>query len=150
MNERSETPERPASQRMRFSLGSLLLWTAIVGLATAYIMNSRKLSRLQSELDAHRPIPVAEVATQFEKATTIPPITVTVKDVRYSSTKDSYKIDFSWTDRTTNKSWFSDIHLKSDGYGAYYGTIRNGPFVQPLGYKNGFTVAVNSKSSLQE
>ena len=101
------------------------------------------------ELNSQRPIPAVEVARQFEKATTIPPITVTVTDVRYSSTKDSYKIDFSWVDRTTNKSWHSDIKLESDGFGAYYGTIRNGPYIKPLGHKNGYAVSVNSKSPLQ-
>lgn len=65
-----------------------------------------------------------------------------------SSTSDSYKVSFSWADNTTKKTWSSDVKLTADGYGTYYGRIRNDPFIVPLGYKDGFTVVVQTPSPL--
>jgi hypothetical protein len=123
---------------------------AIGCLAVTNVLTHRELSAVKRELDANRPLSAKEVARQFQQNTTLGPIAVKVRDVRYSPDKDSYKVDFSWTDATTNKSWSSDIELTADGYGAYYGQIRNGPFIGPLGYKEAFSVAIKSPSPLVE
>lgn len=142
---------QPARRRhFRFSLRSMLLWTALVCLALSNLRTSRELNQLKRELDSSRPLPAAEVARQFQSNTTLGPITVKVKDVRYSPETDSYKVDFSWADATSSKTWSSDVRLTSDGYGTYYGQIRNSPFIQPLGYKEFFTVAVKTPSPLVE
>jgi len=145
----SRPTQAPSKRRFRFSLGSMLLWAAIVCLATSNLVTSRQLSQLKRELDANQPLTATEVARQFQDNTTLGPISVTVKDVRYSPDTDSYKVDFSWTDATTNKTWSSDVELTSDGYGTYYGQIRNGPFIQALGHKESFTVAVKTTSPLR-
>lgn len=89
---------------------------------------------------------VEDVSRQFTKHTTLGPITVIVKDVRYSSQKDAYKIEFSWTDTTTGKTRHMDVQLANDTYGTYFGMIRNGPFIEPLGYEDGYPVAVQTPS----
>jgi hypothetical protein len=146
-----------SSKRFRISLATLLLWFALVGLLVSNLLLSHRLSVVEhewqsrkQELETIRPLPLAEVARQFEARTTRGPISVSVKDVRYSADKDSYKIYFSWTDSSSNKTWSTDVELKSDGYGSYYGQIRNGPFIQPLGYKESFTVVVITPSSMSK
>ncbi len=148
MTEQSPAPAKPSSRRFQFSLGAMLLWVAIVCLAISNAMTLREIFELKRELTAQRPLPAQEVARQFRENTTLGPISVSVGDVRYSSKADSYKVEYSWTDANTGKTWSSDIELMPDGYGAYYGVIRNGPFVTPLGVKNGFTVAVKTPSPL--
>lgn len=144
------TNPRPngSTGRFQFSVRSALLWVAIGCLAITNVLTRRELSAVKRELDANRPLSVKEVARQFEQNATLGPISVKVRDIRYSPHKDSYKVDFSWTDATTNKSWSSDVELTTDGYGVYSGQIRNGPFIDPLGYKEAFSVAVKSPSPL--
>ena len=48
--------------------------------------------------------------------------------------------------RSTNKTGYSDIELRSIGYGTYCGKTRNGPFIKALGYKDSFSVAVKTPS----
>jgi len=132
----------------RLSFGTILLWAAIVCITVTIIMLKLELSQIKRSLISQVPMSVQEVAQQFIKHTTLGPITVTVKDVRYSSKKDSYKIDFSWTDATTGKTWHTDVQLTNDTFGTYFGMIRNDPFFKPLGYKDGYPVAVKSPSLL--
>ncbi len=77
-------------------------------------------------------------------------INVSVRDVRYSSAADSYKVEFAWTDATDHKTWFAEVILKSDGYGSYTSLIRNEPFITPLGYKNGVPIEVKTPSPLSD
>ena len=87
-----------------------------------------------------RPLPVEEVARQFEQSTTVGPIKTTVGDVRYSPKEDAYKVQFSWDNAQTNQKWFTDVQLTSDGFGGYYGQITSSEFLQPLGRTNAYTV----------
>ena len=130
----------------RLSFGTILLWVAIVCITVTIIMMKRELSQIKQNLNSQGPLSVQEVAQQFQKRTTLGPITVTVKDVRYSSKKDSYKIDFSWTDATTGKIWHTDVQLTNDTYGTYFGVIRNDPFIKPLGNEDVYPVVVKSPS----
>lgn len=148
MTEEAATSQPLAKRRFQFSIGSMLLWTAIVCLAVVNVMTHRELAQPKRELDIQRPLSAEEVARQFQKRTTLGPISVAVKDVRYSPKEDSYKIDFSWTDARTKKTWSSDVTLRADGYGAYHGEIRNGPFIKPLGYSERFVVSVETPSPL--
>jgi hypothetical protein len=133
----------------RISFGTILLWVAVVCITVTIIVIKIELSQIKRSLISQVPMPVKEVAQQFKKQTTLGPVTVTVKDVRYSPKKDSYKIDFSWTDSTTGKIWNTDVQLINDTYGTYFGMIRNDPFIKPLGYKDGYPVAVESPSLLR-
>ena len=135
-------------RQFRFLFGTMPLWFAIIGLVAWNLVTTRQLSQLKRETDANRPLPPTEVARQFQENTTRGPISVIVKDVRYAPGSDSYKIDFSWTNATTNETWFSDVKLSPDGYGVYVGQIRNESFIQPLGYKESFVVAIKSPSPL--
>lgn len=109
-------------------------------------MMQQELSRIKRDPDSQVPMSVEDVSRQFTKHTTLGPITVIVKDVRYSSQKDAYKIEFSWTDTTTGKTRHMDVQLANDTYGTYFGMIRNGPFIEPLGYEDGYPVAVQTPS----
>ena len=131
-------------RRFGVSLQSLLFGVVILGLVLSNILTIRQRDQLQRELAASRPLPMADVARQFKEQTTLGPIAVVVRDVRYSSAADSYKVDYSWTDATTGQTWSSDVVLKSDGYGTYVGQIHNSQFVQALGYNEAFTVAVKT------
>jgi hypothetical protein len=148
MNLLDPAPSQPAERKFQFSLGTLLLLVAIICLGITNAMTYREMTQLRGNLITKSPLPVQEVARQFKESTTLGPIKVSVKDVRYSAKDDSYKVDFSWIDATTGNTWHTDLTLTADGYGAYYGTIRNEPFIAPLGYKDGFAVAVKSPSPL--
>ncbi|MCM2374720.1 hypothetical protein [Aporhodopirellula aestuarii] len=111
---------------------------------------SRQITQLKQELTSQQPLSPKEVARQFEKRATLGPITTTVKDVRYSLEADAYKVNFSWVDSTSGKTWYSDLRLNHDGFGKYYGQIRNGPFIQPLGYKEAFAITVETPSSFDD
>lgn len=157
MSDTSDTAQTGAPRRFRFSIGAMLLWMVIAYLAANNVVTSRRVAIMKRELESqnrelstHRPLAATEVARQFEKNATISPISVTVKDVRYSPDSDSYKVEFSWTDTSTNQSWSADVKLISDGYGSYYCQIRNGPFITPLGNKESFTVMVRSPSPLAD
>lgn len=144
--EESKSMTKP---RFRFSIGTLLLWVAVCGLILNTVSMNRKLSQLSQEVASQRPLPTIEVARQFEESTTLGPISTTVKDVRYSEKADAYRVKFSWLDSTTGKTWYSDVRLEHDGFGVYYGKIRNGPFIQPLGRTDSFSVAVETPSSFK-
>ena len=71
------------------SLGTLLLVVTIVCLATALMLEHRRLTQIERqlaetkrELSTLQPLSAEEVARQFENATTLGPISTTVKDVR--------------------------------------------------------------------
>jgi hypothetical protein len=136
--------------RVRFSLGNLVLLTAVLALSLALFLTNRKLWQTERELEAMRPLPVEEVARQFEARTKVDQITTTVKDVRYSPKEDAYRVGFSWTDKAAGQTWFTDVKLVSDGFGDYYGKILNPEFAQPLGHANGFTVVVQTPSALKK
>ena len=148
MNDAERELKTPANQKPRFSLGTLLLWIAIFALTANTIVMNRELSRMKQEVAAQQPLPAQEVARQFEKSTTLGPITTSVRDVRYSEDDDAYRVKFSWTDSTTGKTWYSDVRLKHDGFGVYYGQIRNGPFIKPLGRSDSYSVSVETPSPL--
>ena len=148
MADDSTSHEPLQRRRLQFSIGSMFLWAAIMCLTISNVMTRRELVQVRRELDAQRPLTANEVARQFEERTTRGPISVTVRDVRYSPEQDSYKIDFSFTDATSSNSWTSDVRLRSDGYGTYYGEIRADPFVKALGFSERFVVSVKTRSPL--
>lgn len=74
-----------------------------------------------------------------------------MRDVRYSPEKDAFQVELSWVDaKNIGKEWRGSVELESDDYGRYYGQIRNGPFINPLGYQNGFTVVLESPSAFEQ
>ena len=146
MNEETTTSQTRELRRFRFSVGTLLVWIAIGALTINTVVMNRRVTQLTQELASQQPLPPKEVARQFEERTTLGTITTTVKDVRYSAEADAYRVAFSWVDSATGKTWHSDTRLNHDGFGVYYGQIRNGPFIQPLGYTDSFAVAVETPS----
>ena len=116
-----ETPksEQPAVWRIRYSIATLLLLMAAIGLAIALTLTYRKLARTERELDAMRPLPEQEVARQFEKKTTLGPVRTTVTDVRYAPKEDAYKVSFSYVisggPTASPTEWTSSVTLPSYG-----------------------------------
>lgn len=148
--DQADTPATPPrGPRLQFSLATLLLSMTAVGLAVALLLTNRRLAEAERRLKAIFPLPVDEVALQFENRTTVGPITTRVRDVRYSSDHDSFLVNYEWTDSQTGQTWSSDLVLESDGFGRYSAVIHNDPFIKPLGNTRGFTVLVESPSALQ-
>ncbi|QDV23857.1 hypothetical protein [Aureliella helgolandensis] len=150
MSDETNTSQTPVARGFRFSLGTMLLWIAIGALTTNTIIMNRLVTQLRNEVASQQPLSPKEVARQFEMGATLGPITTTVKDVRYSPEADAYRVKFSWVDAASGNTWHSDIQLEHDGFGVYYGQIRNGPFIQPLGYTESFPVAVETRSSFED
>ena len=147
-----DTPDdatRP--RRLQFSLGSMLMLTAVVGLSISLVLVYSRLVRTERALSTLQPISVEEVARQFERNTSIGGgrITTKVTDVRYSPEENAYKVVFSWTDSQSGQRWGSDVKLKSDGFGTYFGQIRNSEFVKFLTTSDAYTVVVESPSTLE-
>jgi hypothetical protein len=144
--------ERPRFWRVRFSIGSLLLLMALVGLAITLGITYRKLDRAERELSAMRPLSRDEVAQQFERNTSFGSHRTTVTDVRYSQKDDAYRVTFSWVDSTTNKEWSTDLTLRSDGFGLYQGVIDVPEFTKQLssfGVTGSHRVFVGKSSTLK-
>lgn len=149
MSDEIHTAQTSSPRRFRFSIGTLLLWIAIGAVTMNSIIMRRQVAQLEQELASQQPLAPKDVAHQFEKSTTLGPITTTVKDVRYSAEADAYRVEFSWDDSASGETWYSDVRLDHDGFGTYYGEIRNGPFIQPLGHKEAFVVLVETPSSFE-
>ncbi len=143
-----ETPGPSKRRLFQFSLGSMLLLTTVAGLSIALVLMYLRMTGAERQLESLQPISPEEVARQFENATTTARITTKVDDVRYSRTEDAYKVIFEWTDKKTNTTWSTDVVLKADGFGAYFGVIRNVEFVQPFGVTE-YGVVVTTPSPLE-
>lgn len=157
MSDATHTAKLPVLRRFRFSIGTFLLWIAIGALSMNKIITNRHVTQLEQEvtqlkqdLASQQPLPPKEVARQFEKRTTRGTITTTVKDVRYSPEADACKVNFSWADSASGNAWHSDVRLTHDGFGRYYGQIKNPLFVQALGHKESFAIAVETPSSFDD
>jgi len=137
--------------RLQFSIGSMLLLTAIVGLSIALALVYGKLVRVERTLSALQPIAVEDFARQFENVTTVGGgrIRTKVTDVRYSPVENAYKVRFSWTDSQTGGQWSSNVILKSDGFGTYFGQIRNPEFLVPIKAGDSYMVAIESPPALE-
>ena len=129
-------------RRLRFSLSTLLLLVAIFGLSVALIISQIRISRLEREAATGRPLAFEEVARQFEQQRSTNGVTVKVTDVRYSAKEDVYRVSYSWIDPKTRQNWSTEIRLKSDGFGRYYGTIESDPYKQSIGLPTTNVVAV--------
>lgn len=130
---------------LRFSLSTLLLLVAIVGLTIALVQAHLQLRELRRELGAHEPLAIEEVARQFESQLSAPPVTVTADDVRYSPKSDSYHVAYSWVNSTTpTQRSNSDVTLRGDGYGRYRGDILSLAVPGPQ-----MTVVVETPSALK-
>jgi HAMP domain-containing protein len=149
MRENTPSSEPRTTGRFRFSLASLLLFMAVLGLAIMLGLTYRKLHRVEQELSAMQPISPQEVARQFEQHTTLGPITTKVDDVRYSPKADAYKVGFSFVDSAVGVKWSTEVMLKADGFGAYHGQIMSSEFIKPLGVSNSFNVSVQTRSPLE-
>jgi cell division protein FtsL len=150
-----ESPAGPAKRQLRFSLGQLLLIVTVACLVLAVVLLSiqmrllsGRLEATQRELSALQPLPVQDVAEQFEEQTTLGPIATQVKDVRYSPQEDAYLVEFSWTVKG-GQPISTDVKLEGDGFGAYIGRIPNEEFIKPLGNKDPYTVYIRAPSLLE-
>jgi len=135
-----------APWRLQFSLGTMLLWVAILCLAIAYVMLHRELVAARRELATVQPLPVQEVARQFQEQTTLGGVTTTVTDVSYSPADNSFLVAFSWTNPASGQRFASDVRLTGDGYGRYFGQIGSSDYYSLLGGTKPRTVGVETPS----
>ena len=136
-------PEPNPAQK-RISISTLLLWIVVTYLAVTTFQLRQQLAEQGAVPASGLPIDAAVVAKQFENQTTIDPIKTKVKSVRYSPSEDAYMVRCFWDNDTTGKTWSTDARLKANGYGQYFGTIASKEFLAPLGYKQPFTVSIES------
>jgi hypothetical protein len=109
-----------------------------------------RLSRVERELGALQPLSLDEVARQFENNTMPGTAKSTVKDVRYSPSEDAFLVRFSWPDPQTGDNWTTDVKLTNDGFGRYFGQIRNPEFLKQLRHTtDSYTVVVEAPSPLK-
>jgi hypothetical protein len=147
----SEVNETIAAKTLpRFSYSTILLWILVVYLLINSITLKRDLSQIKQGSSIQAPLSVQEVARQFKERTNLPPMSTDVKDVRYSPKHDSFQVEFSWTNRDTEDTWYTDVKLSGDGYGRYIGTIRNGTFIEPIGHEDGYSVVIESPSQFRK
>ena len=135
--------------RFRFSITTMLLLVAIIGLGIALIITSEKLVETQRQLSAYQPLSLAEVARQFQQNASTGSVAVIVDDVRYSDAKKAYKIEFSWIDAATGNRWSTETNLLSDGFGKYQGAIYSDEFVKAVGLSGPPFIVVQSPSAFK-
>jgi len=135
--------------RFRFSILTMLLLMAIIGLGIALVMTRRELAEAQRQLAAYQPMSLAEVARQFQSNLSTTSVPVTVEDVRYSEAEKAYKVEFSWIDPASQQRWTTETKLRSDGYGKYQGVIESDEFRKALGTGGSLLVFVESPSAFR-
>lgn len=159
-----QSREAGKASGMRYSVSSLLLLMVVVALFFSLMIVYRQLREVEKRLAAvdakllHaetavlsvQPIPPQEVAKQFESRTSNGSVKTTVSDVRYSPKEDAYQVEFSWIDPATKSNWTTDIRLKSDGFGRYFGSIRSDEYLKAIASNNDtYLVVVESASPLE-
>ncbi len=113
-------------------IGSCIIAVAIIA-APHLAPRSAQSQKVGVIEESQWPIPAAEVARQFEKVMTISPIKTTVHDVRFSDKKNTYRVEYTYTNRDTGKSWQSGVDLSSNEFGRYSGAIRHTEFLIATG-----------------
>jgi hypothetical protein len=151
MEDETENARRPPRWRFRFSIGSMLLSMAVVGLAISLALTYSKLSSMERDLATLQPLSPQEVARQFEKQLVFGKFRTKVEDVRYSRNDDAFRVSFSFIDPNTGQNWYTEVKLKNDGYGVYFGQISSTPFLAAVGSnRDSFAVAVKTPSPLKQ
>jgi hypothetical protein len=148
----SDESSSQASRRNRFqfSLGSMMLLTAVFALSIALVLVYSRLQKAERALDALQPMSAEEVAQQFEVNTNLVNVETKVNDVRFSPSENAFRVEFSWTDPQTKSMWSTDVKLVSDGFGVYYGKIFSSEFLKAVGASGEYyVVAVKTPSPLK-
>ena len=158
MKDESDGAPSPAPLKIRFSIGTLLLWIVIGVLAINSIVMNRNLVRVEREItqskrksESQLPLTPDEVSRQFEENTARRSVATKVKDVRYSPEADAYRVSFSYFDSADGTNLPLTITLNHDGFGVYSGTIKGGPLIESLEQYSefhSFVVSVETPSSL--
>jgi hypothetical protein len=156
MEDAPQTAAPVVASRLRFSLGNLLAFVAIVCFTVTMILSTSRLEKatqllteVKRQLAAHQPMSAAEVANEFEKQTTMGQVVTKVQDVRYSKAEDTYDVEFSFTDGKTQQVSTTGVHLKGDGYGRWSGQIRSDPFLAAVGRTPGDFYSVSVKTPVK-
>ena len=135
--------------QFRFSILTMLLMVAIIGLGIALVMTRRELTEAQRQLATYQPLSLAEVARQFQTNLSKTSVPVTAEDVRYSEAEKAYKVEFSWIEPTSKQSWTTETKLGSDGFGKYQGTIESDEFRKALGTVGSLFISVEAPSAFR-
>lgn len=129
-------PDSPSIRHRTFSLSTMLMAITIGCLAMALFLANRRLAEYESELKFLRPLPVDELARDFEQKTSQGPVSTYVTDIRCSA-NGICKLTYTWTIDGSNQYTSTEIILSHDGYGTYYCKIREQPLAKLLGNQNG-------------
>jgi hypothetical protein len=137
---------------MRFRLSTLLLLVLVVGLSVALVISQRRIASLEADAATNRPMSLEEVARQVVKQTSQNSLKTTVTDVRYSQKEDTYQVEFSWYDSALKQNSSTEVRLKADSFGRYYGTILSDSYKQSLGLPTTdvFSVVVETPSAFKQ
>ncbi len=128
--------------RLRISLTSLFVLTAIAALVVALCFSRFEVSRLNqenaelnSELNTNLPIRSLEIKAQIEQQTAAAKMPVTVISSGY--TGSAYLVGFSYFDPQTGVSKSSSFTLRYNQKGRFVGSIRDAPFLQSQADEDG-------------
>jgi len=130
-------------KRIRFSLASMLLLTAIVALTITLIYSRLEISQLTKELRNVVPLREIEVGAQIERQTAVAKIPVSITSYMY--TGSTYHIGFEYFDPLTGARTPSSFLLRYDKKGRHVGVIRDALFLSPQpdeGGERGLRIAV--------
>ena len=116
-------------KRIRFSLTSMFLVTAIVALVIALAYSRYEVAQLTKEFNSVVPLREIEIASQIERATADARMPVTVTSSMY--TGNTYVIGFEYFDPKTGARRNSSFKLRYEKNGRHVGVIRDDPFLSP-------------------
>ena len=122
-------------QRFQLRISTLLLITALVAMGIIIGIMQYQIASLKSQLSSDAttmPIDADLVAADVERYLASHPLPCSVTEVRYSENDDTYKIGYKWTNPKDQKTWFSTVLLKGNGFGEYAGCISNPEFLAPI------------------
>ncbi len=121
--------------RLRISLTSLFMLTAISALAVALCYSRYEVSRLHEqiaklnrELDSKLPLRFLEIKAQIEQQCADAKTPVTVISSGYSGS--AYLVGFAYFEPQTGVSKNSSFTLRYNQKGRFVGAIRDAPFLQ--------------------
>lgn len=116
-------------KRIRLSLMSMFLLTAIVALVIALAYSRFEIAQLSKELNSVAPLRAMEIAAQIERETAAAEMPVTVISTMYSG--NTYLIGFEYFDPVTGARTASSFKLRYEQNGRHVGAIRDDPFLSP-------------------
>ncbi|MDA7978647.1 MAG: hypothetical protein MPJ50_07745 [Pirellulales bacterium] len=128
-------------RRFQFSIGQLLILVLVVSLLIAHFLMWQRLAKIENRITDSAtgfipPVSLHDVKIQFESQTSDSGLKITVDDVRYSESKDAYRVDYTSLDTVSGRKGVSHIELQGDDYQLYHGRFQNPHYPSNMAYQS--------------